>query len=148
MILTLTGEVGATTWTIIEPNIAIICACLPMCRVPLARLFPKLFPGSDASRSATNPFTHTGTSKNDWTPSQVGRKDRKQATASIVASRDSGSEEFILNDRNGTYLESVTGSKPAIQKTTHISVKYDDDRSTTSGERTPIKFESKFDSNV
>jgi hypothetical protein len=119
-----------------------------MCRMPLARLFPKLFPGSDPSRSATNPFRHAGTGKNEWTPSQVGRTDRKQANASIVAGRDSGSEEFILHDRNATYLQPVTGSKSAIQKTTHISVKYDDDHSTTSGERTPIKFESKFDSNV
>ena len=119
-----------------------------MCRMPLAQLFPKLFPSTDPSRSATNPFTHAGTSKNDWTPSQIGRMDRKQANASIVAGRDSGSEEFILHDRNATYLQPVTGSKSAIQKTTHISVKYDDDHSTASGERTPIKFESKFDSNV
>jgi hypothetical protein len=145
--LTVIGEVTATTWTIIEPNIAIICACLPMCRMPLAQLFPKLFPNSDASHTATNPFTHAGTGKNDWTPSQIGRSDRKTANASIVAGRDSGSEEFILHERNATYLQPV-GAKSAIQKTTHISVKYDDDHSTTSGERTPVKFESKFDSNV
>jgi len=141
-----TWEVGATTWTIIEPNIAIICACLPLFRMPLARLFPKLFPGTEPSRSAGNiPFSYAGQSKNDWTPSQVGHHQDIKQQASVVAGPDSGSEEFILHERNGTYVQSANGTpKNAIQKTTHISVKYDDDVSSTSGNRTPVKFQSKF----
>lgn len=38
------GTVNSTIWTTIEANTAIVCACLPMLKSPLAALFPRLFP--------------------------------------------------------------------------------------------------------
>lgn len=38
----------STIWTTIEANTAIICACLPMLKSPLAALFPRLFPRGSA----------------------------------------------------------------------------------------------------
>ncbi len=125
------GDVGATTWTIIEPHVAIVCACLPMCRLPLAKVFPRLFPTmSTPHPSNTGAFMHAGTSKNDWTPSQTGDKPTRNQTTSVMAGPD-GSEEFILNDLEPSYTPPKQDS--GIHKTTHISVKYDDDASESSG---------------
>ncbi|KAL1963026.1 hypothetical protein VTN77DRAFT_8774 [Rasamsonia byssochlamydoides] len=40
-----------STWTLVEANMGIICACLPMMRHPLAALFPRIFHGSSYGRS-------------------------------------------------------------------------------------------------
>lgn len=138
-------------WTIIEPNVAILCACLPMCRMPLQRLFPKVFGSIGGSkRPGTTSFSHAGTSNNDWAPSQVGRRNPRDQFSSAVAGKDTDSEEYILSDRNNkSFLDTSGAAESRIHKTTHISVKYDDTRSETSGERTPkTKIESNFDSNV
>lgn len=37
------GTYVSTIWTTIEANTGIICACLPMLRSPLSRVFPRLF---------------------------------------------------------------------------------------------------------
>jgi hypothetical protein len=134
-------------WTIIEPNIAIICACLPMCRMPLQRMFPKLFPGTEPTRPSKNTFTHAGSGKNEWTPtSQQERSKNRSQLASVTSGGKGGSEEYILHDRNPSYLErEERGVKSGIQKTTQFSVKYDDARSITSGEQTPAKVEPKFE---
>ena len=42
------GTLNSTIWTTIEANTAIICACLPMLKSPLAALFPRLFPRSSS----------------------------------------------------------------------------------------------------
>ncbi len=147
--LMMSGDVAATMWTIIEPNIAILCACLPMCRMPLQRLFPRIFGSIDGTkRPGTTSFSHAGSSKNDWTPSQVGRRNPRDQFSSVVASKDSNSEEYILSERNKSILDASGAAESCIHKTTHISVKYDC-RSETSGEQTPTtKIESTFHSNV
>ncbi|KAK2873395.1 hypothetical protein FQN49_002393 [Arthroderma sp. PD_2] len=38
------GTTLSTLWTTIEANTAIICACLPMIRIPLSKIVPSLFP--------------------------------------------------------------------------------------------------------
>jgi hypothetical protein len=38
------GTLKSTMWTTIEACTAVICACLPMIRTPIQRLFPKIFP--------------------------------------------------------------------------------------------------------
>ncbi|WEW61251.1 hypothetical protein PRK78_006741 [Emydomyces testavorans] len=38
------GTLLSTMWTVIEANTGIICACLPMLRIPLSRLLPRLLP--------------------------------------------------------------------------------------------------------
>jgi hypothetical protein len=130
-----TWDVGATTWTILEAHIAIVCACLPMCRMPLAKIFPRIFRTLNTTPHATTgAFQHAGTSKNDWTPSQTGSKNARNQQTSVMAGPDGGSEEFILNDLEASqYREPLANKEGAgIHKTTHISVKYDDNGSETS----------------
>lgn len=42
-----------------EANTAIICACLPMLKAPLARLFPRLFPRGSSGSDITCPSVST-----------------------------------------------------------------------------------------
>ncbi|KAH8885386.1 hypothetical protein GQ53DRAFT_606171, partial [Thozetella sp. PMI_491] len=38
-----TFDIASTMWSMIEMNVAIVCACLPMMRVFIVRVFPRLF---------------------------------------------------------------------------------------------------------
>ncbi|KAF7545136.1 hypothetical protein G7Z17_g9410 [Cylindrodendrum hubeiense] len=65
---TTSDDITSTLWTMVEENVAIICACLPMCRMPLAFLFPAVF----ASKAATS-HNHGSTERsrdpiNNWKP--------------------------------------------------------------------------------
>jgi len=135
-------------WTIIEPNIAIICACLPMCRMPLQRMFPKLFPGTE-ERPTNNSFRYAGSGKNEWTPSsqQTSRSRNRDRLASVTAGMNNASEEYILHDRNLAQgeVDERALKNGGIQNTTHFSVRYEDAESVISGERSHGKVEPKFD---
>ncbi|KAK3341982.1 integral membrane protein [Lasiosphaeria hispida] len=48
----ITWDIESSIWTMIEENLAIICACLPVCRLPLAYIFPTHFSSSGSSPSA------------------------------------------------------------------------------------------------
>ncbi|KAL4817528.1 hypothetical protein BDW67DRAFT_30499 [Aspergillus spinulosporus] len=48
-------NVGAATWSAVECNVAIICACLPATRVLISKLIPRLF-STGKSKSLTNPY--------------------------------------------------------------------------------------------
>jgi len=52
-----TYDLEGTLWTIIEFNLAIVCACLPSIRVVLVRLFPHAFPGHRSSDIALAAIT-------------------------------------------------------------------------------------------
>ena len=54
------GTLTSTMWTTIEANCAIVCACLPMVRTPLQKIWPKFFPNSRAYGTGTT-ARHTGT---------------------------------------------------------------------------------------
>ena len=41
------GTMSSTMWSVIEPNTGILCACLPLLKVPIVALFPKLFARSN-----------------------------------------------------------------------------------------------------
>ncbi|KAK0702370.1 hypothetical protein B0H67DRAFT_500441 [Lasiosphaeris hirsuta] len=41
-------NIDASIWTIIEANLAVICACLPVCKLPLGLVFPAQFPAKTA----------------------------------------------------------------------------------------------------
>ncbi|KAM5454668.1 hypothetical protein MaudCBS49596_001965 [Microsporum audouinii] len=55
----------STLWTTIEANTAIICACLPMIRIPLSKLIPSLFPAFQYSDSNSIAASEASTSKSD-----------------------------------------------------------------------------------
>ncbi|KAL4733519.1 hypothetical protein BDV11DRAFT_199852 [Aspergillus similis] len=48
-------NVGAATWSAIECNVAIICACLPATRAFISKLIPRLF-STGKSKSTTYPY--------------------------------------------------------------------------------------------
>ncbi|KAL9625244.1 MAG: hypothetical protein Q9160_000646 [Pyrenula sp. 1 TL-2023] len=53
------GTLVSTIWTMIEPSMAIICACLPMLRPPLKIIWPRLFP-TRSGRSGAGAGTESG----------------------------------------------------------------------------------------
>jgi hypothetical protein len=85
-------------WTIIEGNVAIICACLPMCRVALRLLFPSIFTGTEESRPNKNTFSQSGKVKNDWTPSQDDTSRNNSGHGSVSGGGQSASEDYALRD--------------------------------------------------
>ena len=118
-------------WTVLEANIALICACLPMSRILLATLFPRLFPSSSHSRTRTRTegaygnLSKQGASNNGLIPSVTNAiKSTIQSSSGGAGTRDSG-DEYILQDRNqkSPPVNSVNG----IRKVTQFTIQYDDD---------------------
>ncbi|KAH0491322.1 hypothetical protein TgHK011_002759 [Trichoderma gracile] len=131
-----TFDITSTLWTIIEENVAIICACLPMCRMVLAFLFPKIFGGntSKGSTGASGGLGSEGRNKygyarsqspsrhQGWKPySGPGGDGVSRSTA--AHQNDDTSEEFILTtvQRHG----STDDPDGAIRKTTKYEVSYE-----------------------
>jgi hypothetical protein len=121
-------------WTVLEGNIALTCACLPMFRNLLVSLFPRLFPKSANSRTGAHSdgaygnLSKQGNSNNGLIPSVTNAlKNNIQSSSVATGRRDSG-EEYILQDRD----ERHHPSNPAyggIKKVTQFTIQYDDDGS-------------------
>lgn len=103
------GTLASTIWTIVEANTGIICACLPMLKTPLAKLFPTLFPTPDDDDTPSNT-----TSRLQISGSNPGSRSFDQA-------RPGPSTRTATN--NSTSDEAVHKS---IRKTTKINVEYSD----------------------
>lgn len=124
----------------IEPNVGIICACLPMCRLPLTILFPTIFPPKTTKttsyvsgpRSNNGVYGHAGTGKNEWVPSRGGGNDERAINLTSVSRGfgDDTSEEFIIHKK-----EAGLGDEDArkIHKVTNYMVTYEDDDENTIG---------------
>lgn len=120
-----------------EENIGIICACLPMCRLPLQIMFPSIFPPNSANSAQAYPssgkFSHASTGKNEWTPPSAKAQD--VPLSSVHAVRND-SEEYILQP---TDADSERDRKEAagIHKVTQFTIDYHDidreERGTRSG---------------
>ena len=124
-------ECQATMWTVLEANIAIICACLPMCRILLAALFPRIFSLSSTSRTAEGGYGNLskqrqGTSNNNSTglvPSVI----KSNIHSSAVSGRRDSGEEYILQERSERVAKEEESG--GIRKVTQFTVRYDDDGS-------------------
>ncbi|KAI9816883.1 MAG: hypothetical protein M1827_001528 [Pycnora praestabilis] len=115
------GTLKSTIWTTIEPNVGIICACLPMLKSPLSFFLPSLFAsppppattprlttrGSHLSHAA---MRETGLMPGNWT---VTGKDSVRLATITGGDRESDEEDFCC--ANGE-----------IVKRTEMSVTYDD----------------------
>ncbi|CAI7632635.1 unnamed protein product [Penicillium pancosmium] len=64
-----TYDLTSSIWTMIEENMAIICACLPMMWAPLARLFPTFF-STNKGATSNNSSAARGTESNANSRSQ------------------------------------------------------------------------------
>lgn len=123
----------------IEENVAIICACLPMCRIVLAWIFPKAFSSPSTAASggdaSTGPAYTIGSapkrlsrsqSDDDWHPySGPNKREGHNQSMARHHPEDSNSEEFILQSVNKpTAAFEMDG---AIRKTTHYEISYERD---------------------
>ena len=125
-------------WTVLEGNIALTCACLPMFRNLLVslfpRLFPRLFPKSANSQTrahsdrAYGNLSKQGNSSNGLIPSvTIALKYNIQSSSVTTGRRDSG-EEYILQDRDERHHPS-NPANGGIRKVTQFTIQYDDDGS-------------------
>ncbi|KAL2071836.1 hypothetical protein VTL71DRAFT_13071 [Oculimacula yallundae] len=136
----MTYDILSSLWTMIEPNVGIICACLPMCRLPLTLIFPNVFPPkiidttsyASGPRSNNGTYGHAGTAKNEWVPSRGGGNEERAINLTSVSrgTGDDNSEEFIMHDK-----ETTVGIADArgIHKVTDYMVTYEDDDTNTIG---------------
>ncbi|KAM0276122.1 hypothetical protein ACHAQH_007048 [Verticillium albo-atrum] len=131
----ITYDIASTLWTMIEQNVAIICACLPMCRLPLAFLFPSTFGSSPRNQSNYNYGSNNTPNNNmnsqnssSWQPypgpSKTGGTNR-----SIVHHSDEMSEEYILTSvkRQPSDDDVESDDVKAIRKTTRYEISYERD---------------------
>ncbi|ODH46598.1 hypothetical protein GX48_07293 [Paracoccidioides brasiliensis] len=58
--LILRSSTNSSTWTIIEANVAIICACMPTYKAPLSKIFPGIFNSFYSSKNVAKPKRDSG----------------------------------------------------------------------------------------
>ncbi|KAL8711095.1 MAG: hypothetical protein Q9220_004476 [cf. Caloplaca sp. 1 TL-2023] len=80
---------NSTIWSAIEMNISILCACLPILRVPLQTLFPRLFGRRTTGSSRTIAEETPGASGGGWK-----RITASGATRSRIETKDVGGLEM------------------------------------------------------
>ncbi|KAF5619254.1 integral membrane protein [Fusarium sp. NRRL 25303] len=121
-----TFEISSTMWTIIEQNLAIICTCLPMCRIPIAIILPSCFPHSKkSSHSVSQRIDGTRVQTRAWNP-YVGPRSAQGLTRSVVLPNDEASEEVILGSLGRTDTPSMLASAAGvIRKTVEYGVTYE-----------------------
>ncbi|KAK3368472.1 hypothetical protein B0H63DRAFT_76543 [Podospora didyma] len=143
-----TFDIASTMWTIIEMNVAIVCACLPMARPLLVKMFPKLLHPNSSRRGEKSAYAPGGgirssfaikgyyymsnqesqnqSENDDWT--RVGGREHAVHTTTIRKG-DQTSQESILSDpmsTQGAKTDDAESGKElqGIQKTVQYSVEY------------------------
>ncbi|KAF7714954.1 Uncharacterized protein PECH_007797 [Penicillium ucsense] len=125
-----TYDLTSSMWTIVEENIAIICACLPMMWVPLASLFPSCLSisrnteGSMSLSARTPKASRASQSQRHWqshSDSQDNRSSNHLVTPDDSRYRVSGESEDRILPFDGA--GKLGGSdKQGIQKVVHYQV--------------------------
>lgn len=125
-----TYDISSTMWTIIEMNVAIVCACLPMIRPLIVKFFPKIMPKSSSNNkygsaarygSKTDMTGHSQWgNQSEWSEIVGGKEPGIQMDSVKRPTSSTGSEESILaanrpTDANGPL---------AIEKTVQYTVEY------------------------
>lgn len=125
----------STIWTAVECNTAIICASLPMLKSTLSKLFPKLFPRSQATNSRATPGgptpSQSTTQVNEvWEcPPLPGASSHKINPTFIEFLEEMEETDIPLSDISQTMpsmpkVYCPKGPLDLITKTTDIHVKY------------------------
>lgn len=118
-----TYDIASTMWTVIEMNVAIVCACLSQIRPVIMMLFPKLMPASySRDRSAKAP-NNNSLAKLSSSPAKSvsshwmvsGRHD--DIALGAMRQTEGSSDEHILPEDRTMH----------IQKTVRYSVEYSRD---------------------
>ncbi|KAI1413018.1 hypothetical protein F5Y13DRAFT_199502 [Hypoxylon sp. FL1857] len=131
-----TYDIASTMWTIIEMNVAIVCACLPQIRPLIVKWFPKLMPsyysesqelsdqrtansGSHFSKSylRNNSRNYPKSEAGKWTRIDNSKIGLDGTSLPNFRKGDSSSEEYELQDDKGLQ----------IHKTVQYTVEYSAD---------------------
>ena len=105
-----TYNIANVMWTIVEPNVAVVCACLPILRPFVVKLFPSLRSKGDSNAYGT-PGYGTGKSRamtvsqsrggRDWVELGGVRSTGMHLASIQRPSSNTGSEESILAGNQG-----------------------------------------------
>lgn len=125
-----TYDVASSTWTVIEENVAIICACLPMCKGPLNRLFPSIFASGSKRASGVsggyNPSQPSDNSSRQWAPMRGDNTMLSTRVTSVQSPRAIGrysnSQEYMLDDTNSITRMSDVEDVRGIRKVIHYEI--------------------------
>lgn len=122
-------------WTIIEMNVALVCACLPQIRPLIIKWFPRLMPTSYSNsrensdkRAAytssglpksypSSSGSHSKSEEGKWARINNGKVGYEGANLANFRRADSSSEEYTLHEEKGLQ----------IQKTVQYTVEYSPD---------------------
>ena len=130
-----TYDIANVMWTIIEPNIAVICASLPILRPFIVKLIPMLrskgysnpyaTPAYGQKSRATNPGSSQIRDNSHWVEiGSSGAKDNGIQMSSMQRQNSTaGSQDSILQGDNGRSSDGGSGGA-GIQKTVEYTVQY------------------------
>ena len=126
-ILTLLSDnISSTMWSLIEQNLAIICTCLPMCRIPMPKRFPLWVSESELSQPEVSQAADpTKRQTRRWSP-YTGPRNVQGVTRSIVMSNDDKSDEVTLDLSERTFtMSSLSSDVGAIRKIVEYQVTFE-----------------------
>ncbi|KAG8359118.1 hypothetical protein FVEN_g3247 [Fusarium venenatum] len=121
-----TFDISSIMWSIIEQNLAIICTCLPMCRLPIATRFPLWVSESELTTPDTSePADPSKRQTRRWSP-YTGPRNVQGITRSIVITNDETSDELALDPAERTFTMSTMSSDiGAIRKIVEYEITFE-----------------------
>lgn len=120
---TFTDDITSSVWTMLEENVAITCACLPMMWMPLARIFPSFFSldsGTDSygsSDARSSELRATSRPRNNWSRLNA----YPDTKGSIGMNQTGDSKNRPSEDSTGQILPSCQGGETQYQNATGIT---------------------------
>jgi hypothetical protein len=133
-----TYDIANVMWTIIEPNVAVVCACLPILRPFIVKLIPALRSKGTSNRyynsnaygnksGATPGGSQARGERADWVEIGGAKSDGIHLATVQRAGSTAGSEDSILQSSSGDgHAASGAGNSTRIQKTVEYSIQYTD----------------------
>lgn len=128
-----TYNIANVMWTIIEPNVAVVCACLPILRPFLAKLIPILrsknsYPGTPYGNASygvkSRPTDGSQARDKYWVEIGGAQSDGIHMSTIQRSESHAGSEESILNTKSSK--QSPNEGNDRIQKTVEYSIEFTD----------------------
>ncbi|KAI9753570.1 MAG: hypothetical protein M4579_005087 [Chaenotheca gracillima] len=139
-----------SSWTLVEANTGIICACLPVLRQPLRLLFPRVFGGSGSRGTGQRTYALNSRSKDgNWARSDgfvmssagPGRREKGPYTNERRDSSDRGSEEHINAYHDHLGAQRRTDRDIVLKTDIHVSYHGDNAESVSPSLKHPASFE-------
>jgi len=131
----------STMWTIIEANTGIICACLPMLKVPLTLIFPRIFArtsSNDVENTLSGP-TVTNSNRNTNATTTGNWAKSKQAPMHLSLMKGGRAQTTRESQERMVGTESKEVPMGMINKRTDVDVRFDENESVSSSTRVSSK---------